>query len=96
MGWLEDETGLGKTRANHVPLTPLSHLARAARVFAQHPAVIHGDRTWTYAAYHARVSRLASSLRRLGIAPGEVVATLLPSTTANAPRSRRARAWRCR
>ena len=24
MGWMKDETGLGKTPANYVPLTPLS------------------------------------------------------------------------
>ena len=33
MGWMSDETGLDKCTANHVALTPLSHLARAAKVF---------------------------------------------------------------
>ena len=76
MGWLADETGLERTKKNHVPLTPLSHLARAARVFAQHPAVIHGDRTWTCAEHHAPVSRLASALRQLGMPMMEEVAVL--------------------
>ena len=34
MGWMADETGLDKCAANYVPLTPLSHLQRAAHVFA--------------------------------------------------------------
>ena len=33
MGWMDDETGLDKTPANFVPLTPLSHLQRAVKVF---------------------------------------------------------------
>ena len=33
MGWMSDEVGLEKNEANYVPLTPLSHLRRAATVF---------------------------------------------------------------
>jgi len=84
MGWLADESGLDKRRANYVPLTPLSHLNRAARVFAQHQALVYGDRRTTYAEYHARASRLASALAQLGIVPGDVVATLLPNIPAQA------------
>ena len=83
MGWLADETGLGRTRANHVPLTPLSALARAADVFAGREALVHGARRWTYAEMHARVSRLASGLTDRGVRPGDVVATLLPNLPAH-------------
>jgi hypothetical protein len=38
MGWMKDETGLEKRPANFVPLTPLSHLIRAARVFPERTA----------------------------------------------------------
>ncbi|MDD9718462.1 long-chain-fatty-acid--CoA ligase [Dinoroseobacter sp. PD6] len=82
MGWLANETGLDKCAANYVPLTPLSHLARAARVYPAREAVVYGDRSFTYAEYHGRVSRLASALAGAGIAPGDVVATLLPNTPA--------------
>ncbi|MCL4186645.1 MAG: AMP-binding protein [Rhodobacteraceae bacterium] len=82
MGWLDDERGLEKTRANHVPLTVLSHLARAADVFAGREALVYGRRRWTYREYHARVSRLASALAGLGVRPGDVVATLLPNVPA--------------
>ncbi|MEJ6395474.1 AMP-binding protein [Gymnodinialimonas sp. 2305UL16-5] len=80
MGWMSDETGLEKNAANFVPLTPLSHLTRAAQVFPTRIAVIDGDHKATYADYHARVSRLASALAKQGIAPGDVVATVLPNT----------------
>jgi fatty-acyl-CoA synthase len=82
MGWMKDETGLDKTPANYVPLTPLSHLRRAADVFAQTTAVIYGDHKVTYAQYHARCSQLASALKGIGVQSGDVVATLLPNTPA--------------
>lgn len=79
MGWMNDETGLGKNAANHVPLTPLSHLRRAAEVFATHEAVVYGAQRYDYATQYARCSQLASALTRAGIKPGDVVATLLPN-----------------
>ncbi len=84
MGWLADETGLERRRANFVPLTPLSHLNRAALVFPDREALVYGPRRFTYRDYHARVSRLASALAGLGIRPGDVVATLLPNIPAHA------------
>lgn len=84
MGWLADESGLEKCAANHVPLTPLSHLRRAADVFATREALVYGARRWTYAQYHARVSRLAGALAAMGVRPGDVVATLLQNVPAHA------------
>ncbi|MEJ1991244.1 MAG: AMP-binding protein [Maritimibacter sp.] len=84
MGWLRDETGLEKCEANHVALTPLSHLNRAKEVFPDRIAIIDRARRFTYAEYHARTSRLASALAQSGIAPGDVVATLLPNILAQA------------
>jgi len=84
MGWLTDETGLDRCGANHVPLTPLSHLNRAARVFAQRTALVYGPHRWTYAEYHADVSRMAGGLAALGVGPGDVVATLIPNLPAQA------------
>ncbi|PIE08035.1 MAG: acyl-CoA synthetase [Rhodobacterales bacterium] len=80
MGWLNDENGLEKTAANHVPLTPLSHLNRAAAHFPDKTAIVDRGRRFTYAEYHARASRLASALVQAGVGPGDVVATLLPNT----------------
>ncbi|WP_371169224.1 AMP-binding protein [Aliiroseovarius sp. 2305UL8-7] len=83
MGWMADETGLEKCAANFVPLTPLSHLRRAARVFPNREALVYGSRRLTYATYYERVTRLASALNKTGIKPGEVVATLLPNVLAH-------------
>ncbi len=84
MGWLADETGLGKCAANHVALTPLSFLQRAAQVFPDHPAVVYGAHRVDYRQYHARCSRLASALAARGVRPGDVVATLMPNIPAQA------------
>ncbi|MGR3616832.1 MAG: AMP-binding protein [Paracoccaceae bacterium] len=84
MGWMTDETGLDKNAANYVPLTPLSHLQRAAHVFADETAVVYGTFKKTYAAYFDRCTRLASALTSMGVNPGEVVATVLPNIPAQA------------
>ena len=82
MGWMRDETGLDKRAANHVPLTPLSHLQRAGLVFANREALVYGTARLTYAQYHRRVTRLASALVKAGVQPGDVVATILPNIPA--------------
>ncbi len=82
MGWMNDETGLDKCAANYVPLTPLSHLRRAAHVFTNHPAIVYGAVRRNYNEHHQRCSRLASALAAHGIAPGNVVATILPNVPA--------------
>ena len=84
MGWMKDETGLGKCAANYVPLTPLSGLNRARDVFPDHLAVAHGPHRKTYREYHDRVTRLASALAAIGVQPGDVVSTLLPNIPAAA------------
>ncbi len=84
MGWMADETGLQKRAANYVPLTPLSHLRRAARVYGDREALIYGARRYTYAQYYTRVSQFASALHQRGVAPGQVVATLIPNLPAQA------------
>ncbi|UZD91587.1 AMP-binding protein [Cognatishimia activa] len=82
MGWMKDETGLDKNAANYVPLTPLSHLKRAAEVYPDRLAVSYGKHRETYEGYADRITRLASALVKLGVGPGDVVATLLPNVPA--------------
>ena len=65
---------LPKTAANHVPLSPVSFLPRAAHVWGKRVAIIHGARRITYAQFLDRSRRLASALRGAGIQPGDVVA----------------------
>ncbi|MEN0074758.1 MAG: AMP-binding protein [Paracraurococcus sp.] len=75
----EGPNALPQLPANHVPLSPISFLQRAARIYPQRVAVIHGRRRLTYAALAERSRRLAAALRGAGIAPGEVVAVLAPN-----------------
>src|SRR5829696_2277578 len=63
-------------------LTPLRFLERCAQVWADRPAVVSGDATFTYAEHHDRVRRLAGALQGVGIEPGDRVATLLPNVHA--------------
>jgi 3-(methylthio)propionyl---CoA ligase len=71
---------LDKNPANFQPLTPLALLERAASVFPDHPAVIHGQRRWTYAAFYARARKLASALRQRGLGRGDTVSVMLANT----------------
>ena len=84
MGWMRNETGLEKNAANYVPLTPLSHLRRAAAVYPDQLAVVYDGHRKSYAEYYNRCSQLASALAQNGIAPGDVVATLIPNLPAQA------------
>ncbi|MEM9912136.1 MAG: AMP-binding protein [Pseudomonadota bacterium] len=84
MGWMKDETGLGKNPANFVSMTPLSHLRRARHVFPNHEAIVYGEIRYTYQDYFERCTRLASALVSIGVEPGDVVATLLPNIPAHA------------
>ncbi len=63
-------------------LTPLDFLARSAQVYRDKIAVVDGERRYTYAEFEQRAHKLASALRRLGIAPGDRVAVLSPNTPA--------------
>jgi fatty-acyl-CoA synthase len=73
---------LDRNPANFQPLTPLSFLARAATVFPQRTAVVHGARSWTYAEFYARARRLASALSKHGVGRGDTVSVMLPNVPA--------------
>ncbi|MDP4026285.1 AMP-binding protein [Methylobacterium sp. NEAU 140] len=70
------ETGLDRTPANYVPLTPVSLLARGAAAHGAKVAVIDGDRRITYAELYGRCRRLASGLAARGIGRLDTVAIL--------------------
>ena len=75
-------TGLDRTPANHQPLTPLTFLERAAKVFPDHVAIIHGELRRSYAAFYARSRQLASALARMGLGRGDTVSAMLANTPA--------------
>jgi 3-(methylthio)propionyl---CoA ligase len=74
------EEHLDKNPANYQPLTPLQFLARAAAVYPDHTAVIHGQARASYAQLYARSRRLASALVQRNIGPGDTVSVLLSNT----------------
>jgi len=73
---------LDKTPANYAALTPLSFLERAASVYPQRVAVVHGAERYTWSQTYQRARRLASALARRGIGVGDTVAAMLPNIPA--------------
>jgi fatty-acyl-CoA synthase len=71
---------LDKTPANHQPLTPITFLERAAGVYPDRVAIVHGRIRRTYRDFHARSKRLASALAKLGIGRGDTVAVMMANT----------------
>jgi fatty-acyl-CoA synthase len=70
------ETGLDRTPANYVPLSPVSFLSRAASAFADKVAVIDGERRFSYRQLLDRCVRLASALAELGVGRLDTVAII--------------------
>jgi fatty-acyl-CoA synthase len=73
---------LDRNPANFQPLSPLPFLERAASVYPQHTAVIHGPLRRSYAELYARCRRLASALAKHGIKRGDTVSVMLANTPA--------------
>jgi fatty-acyl-CoA synthase len=73
---------LPRTAANFQPLTPLTMLERAASVFPDRIAVIHGAMRTSYAEFYRRCRQLASALAARGISKNDTVAALLANTPA--------------
>ncbi|HEY7666131.1 MAG TPA: acyl-CoA synthetase [Xanthobacteraceae bacterium] len=73
---------LDRNPANFQPLSPLSFLARAAQVFPDQTAIIHGRLRRSYAEFYARSRALAGALATRGIARGDTVSALLANTPA--------------
>jgi fatty-acyl-CoA synthase len=76
------DPGLERNPANFQPLTPLSFLERAASVFPDQTAILHGRLRRSYSDFYARARRLASALARRGITRDQTVSALLANTPA--------------
>jgi fatty-acyl-CoA synthase len=74
------EIDLDKNPANYAPLTPLGFIERAAYVYPERLAVVHGVRRFTWAETYARCRRLASALAQRGMRAGDTVAAMLANT----------------
>ena len=69
-------------RPFRVELSPVNFLRRAADTLAERPAVVHGERRYTYEELERRCNRLASALRDRGIERHDRVAILCPNVPA--------------
>jgi len=77
------DADLERNPANHAPLTPLTFIERAAYVFPQRLAVIHGAKRFTWAQTYARCRRLASALALRGLGARDTAAAM-PAPTPQA------------
>ena len=73
---------LDRNPANYQPLTPLQFLERAATVFPDHTAIVHGNLRVNYAQFYNRARQLGSALANISITRGDTVSVLLPNTPA--------------
>src|SRR5690606_39353506 len=71
---------LDKTAANYAPLSPLSFLSRAAVVFPDHTAIVHGRARLSYRDFYVRARRLASALTQRGVGKNDTVTVMLSNT----------------
>ena len=76
------DSGLARNAANFVPLTPIEFLARAADVYGDRLAIVHGPVRQNWRDTYTRARRLASALALAGVGRGDTVAALLPNTPA--------------
>ena len=75
-------THLDKNAANFVPLTPLSFLDKAAYVYPNRLAVVHGAERYSWKEVYTRCRKLASALKKRGMGEGDTVAAMLPNIPA--------------
>ncbi|MEO0990431.1 MAG: AMP-binding protein, partial [Pseudomonadota bacterium] len=70
---------LGQSPANHVSLSPVSFLARAATVYAGQPATVQGDTRRSWSEVSDRIRRVAAGLIARGIGTGDTVTVIAPN-----------------
>ncbi len=73
---------LSGNAANHVALSPLSFLRKAAQVHPRRSAIVYGARRLGWGEVYARCRRLASALQAWGVGRNDTVAVMLPNVPA--------------
>jgi fatty-acyl-CoA synthase len=68
--------------ASYTPLSPVVFLPRAAEIYPERVAIIHGGMRLTYREFLQRARRLASALQKAGVRRGDVVSAMLPNIPA--------------
>ena len=70
---------LDKHAANYVQLSPLTFLERAASVYPDKLACVHGERRVSWSETYQRCCRLSDALASRGIGVGDTVSAMLPN-----------------
>ena len=73
------EQNLDKNGANYEQLSPLSYMKRAAMLYPEYEAVVHGDIRRNWKETYDRCVRVASALKKRGIGKGDTVSAMLPN-----------------
>jgi fatty-acyl-CoA synthase len=73
------DENLGQNGANYESLSPLSFIRRAATLYPDYPATIHGDISYSWGETYSRCLGVASALKAHGIGAGDTVAVMLPN-----------------
>ncbi|KAK1663338.1 hypothetical protein QYE76_051497 [Lolium multiflorum] len=71
-----------KRDGNHVPLSPITFLTRAASAYADRTSLIYGSTTFTWMQTYQRCCRLAAALQEMAVSKNDVVSVLAPNTPA--------------
>ncbi|XP_071703709.1 trans-cinnamate:CoA ligase, peroxisomal-like [Rutidosis leptorrhynchoides] len=73
---------LPKCTANYVPLTPLTFIKRASKIYANRTSVIYDGVRFSWSQTYERSCRLAYSLRSFNVVRNDVVSVLAPNIPA--------------
>ena len=73
---------LPRTPANFVALSPLRYLERAAYIYPNQDAIVHGTRRISWRDTYTRCRQFAHKLTQLGIKKNDTVSVLLPNIPA--------------
>ncbi|MCW9052868.1 MAG: acyl-CoA synthetase [Motiliproteus sp.] len=73
------EQYMDQNAANYEPLSPLTFIERAAFVYPNRTAVVHGDVRRNWADTYRRCRQLASALKKRGLGEGDTVSVIAPN-----------------
>jgi acyl-CoA synthetase (AMP-forming)/AMP-acid ligase II len=64
---------LPKRDGNHVPLSPITFLSRAASAYAERTSLVYGSTTFTWKQTYHRCCRVAAALQEMAVSKNDVV-----------------------
>ena len=73
------EANLEQNQANYSALSPMTFLHRAATVYPNRTATVHGETRRNWSETYQRCLKLASALQNQGVNPGDAVSIMAPN-----------------